>query len=146
MSSKKNKTNYKEFREDEILEIELLKEQMFSAIIGIVAQIVFYKASSEELKAIYNEHNGIESSNVDIDGIFLDSAKYFLLSQVIFTSVSLRYYEILEYRINEGLEEDYKDPQIYINLSGVINTIGSIYFLYAIILICNNNKNNEPII
>lgn len=119
---------------DDLEELELLNEQIVAAVLGIYAQLLFYKGGYEEREELYKskEKQNKDQCKTKSDYTFLESARYFLISQLIFTKVSFQFYYLLLKQNKENNTSIDLDSERKINISCILNSLGNIYFLYGI--------------
>lgn len=142
--SKRN-IDYESITQEDRNEIYLLKIQHSADIVTLLADALTYISTIESIDLIYSKYddNLTELLNPDIPAV--QALELYMFVRIIYTIIGvIRYKNLYEKKI-DGKIDFSLEPEININISNILRSIGTYYALIAIIDIYNRHV-SQPII
>ena len=126
-----NESEYSSFSERDIEELNLLSYQHIADIISIIGDLLSYLSTIESINLIYSRYTN-ETENVpnpDIPAV--QSLELLVISRFIYTQLGFIRFDHLKERKSKGEVDFSLEPDIYVNISNILRTSGTLYALLA---------------
>ncbi|WP_294342595.1 hypothetical protein [uncultured Clostridium sp.] len=123
-------SNYYNFSESDIENLKLLDEQLRAQTMFIYSDFLSYLATIEGIQLIYSKYDpNIPSDIYNPDITALQSLYVAIIARLMIANVAFTKYDILINKFYNGEIDFSLQPNIDINISNVLSTLGYMYAL-----------------